>query len=646
VTERTADYRPDIDGLRAVAVGVVIVYHAFPQLLPGGFTGVDVFFVISGYLISGIILSALAANRFSYSHFYARRIRRIFPALAMVLGAVAAIGWFTLYADDYARLGRHIAGGAGFVSNFVLWRESSYFDTAVELKPLLHLWSLGIEEQFYLVWPLMLVTSSRWRLGPLTLTAVVGAISFLASIWQVRIDPTPAFFSPWARFWELLAGATLACVEIDRELKLRLEQALSPQRRNALATAGAAMIAAGVILIDGTRVFPGLWVLLPVVGTFLLLVAGPHAWLNRRVLSLRPIVWIGLISYALYLWHWPLLSFARIIGGEPPSAALRLALIAVSVGLASMTYLLVEWPVRFGSRSRNIVPALATAMLTLFVLGLTTNTAAGFIERPINRSDAAGLVDYYARMHRTGIARTYRRECDFMDWVTEATRDAIDPSCTTPGRAFTVLLWGDSYAQALSQGIREQLPTGGSLAQVTTSACSVAIDNFNLTVRDRRCEKTNLYAMAAIGRLRPKLVIIAQSTWHALVDWPRVAARTRELGAERVMVVGPFPVWVPSLPRVFAEHHLNDQAEYVGRGIDGNLFAIDRQVAAKLAGLPDVTYLSLLEKLCRNDACLARVPGEGDRDLMALDAGHLTPKGSTYVGRTVFQPVLASLGAR
>ena len=283
MTDRAAHYRPDIDGLRAVAVAVVVAYHAFPLLLPGGFVGVDVFFVISGYLISGIILGALGEGRFSFAHFYARRMRRIFPALAVVLAAVLIGGWFVLYADDYQRLGRHVAAGAAFASNFVLWRESSYFDTAVELKPLLHLWSLGIEEQFYLAWPLMLVFASRWRRGPLALTLAIGTASFLIAIWTVRIDRTPAFYAPWNRFWELLAGATLACIEADAGLRGFLARSTArPWVPNVLAIAGTLMIAAGVILIDSTRVFPGLWVLLPVAGTFFLLVAGDRAWVNRR----------------------------------------------------------------------------------------------------------------------------------------------------------------------------------------------------------------------------------------------------------------------------------------------------------------------------------------------------------------------------
>jgi hypothetical protein len=222
----------------------------------------------------------------------------------------------------------------------------------------------------------------------------------------------------------------------------------------------------------------------------------------------------------------------------------------------------------------------------------------------------------------------------------------LDPSCTAAGRDRTFLLWGDSFAQALSLGIREQLPPGTSLAQVATSACSVAIDKFDLSVRDARCEKANLYAMAAIRRLRPALVILAQSGGHTLSDWPRIAARALELGAGHVMVVGPFPLWGPGLPAIIGQHHLNDRAAYVRTGLNQSLFADDRQLAAKLGGVPNVSYVSLLDRLCQDGACLARVPGEGDLDLMVMDYGHLTPKGSSYVGRSVFKPHFDRVTAR
>ena len=640
-------YRADIDGLRAVAVIVVVLFHAFPALLPGGFVGVDVFFVISGYLISGIILTAIHAGRFSFAHFYARRIRRIFPALTIVLAAVMAVGWFGLYADDYARLARHVAAGAAFASNFALWQESSYFDVAAELKPLLHLWSLGIEEQFYLVWPLLLVTAARWRRGPLALTLFIAAISFLLSIWTVRIDRTPAFYAPWNRFWELLAGAMLACTDADEALRAGMRR-LADRRwvGHALGIAGIAMILAGVLLIDSTRVFPGLWVLLPVAGTAALIVAGPRSWINRSLLSQPLVVWVGLISYPLYLWHWPLLSLARVIGSDTPEVSVRVVLIALSVLLAWLTYAIAERPIRFTLRSPIVVPAVSTAMVAVFAWGLATNVSGGFVERPVNRNSAAKLVEFYERMRRSDLPAAYRYECDFMDTRTEQVRPALDPSCTAPGREQTYFLWGDSFAQSLSRGIREQLPAATALAQVATSACLVSITNFDLTVPGRRCERANVFAMEAIQRLRPAVAILAQSGGHAIADWKGISAKALELGAGHVIVVGPFPIWRPSLPAVYAEHHLTDHAEYVGTGLDQESFAIDRTLASELQGLNGVTYVSLLDRLCDRGACLARVPGEGELDLMAVDFGHLSPKGSSYVGRAILKPYFDRLTQR
>ena len=635
-------YRPDIDGLRAIAVGVVMAYHAFPSVLSGGFVGVDVFFVISGYLISGIILDALNGGRFSFATFYARRIRRIFPALALMLVAVLAAGWYLLYADDYARLGRQAAAGAAFVSNFALWQESSYFDVAADLKPLLHLWSLGIEEQFYLLWPVMLVLASRWRYGPVGLTLIIGSVSFLLAIWTVRIDRTPAFFAPWTRFWELLAGALLAGIDRQTELNAWVQRALTPMVRHGMAMAGFIMIAAGVVLIDSTRVFPGLWVLLPVGGAALLIASGPDAVINRRILSLRVMVWVGLISYPLYLWHWPLLSFAQLMEGRTPLPEFRALLLAVSVVLAAATYYLIERPIRFGVRRRATVPALAVVMSVVCAAGLALFAYDGAIDRPINRADAARLVDYYERMRRTGLADAYWRGCDFMDWNTDRTREAIDASCTAGGAQHTVMLWGDSFAQALSLGIRESLPPGTALAQVATSACPPQIDNFH-RVREQRCEKANPYAMAAIERLRPDVVILAQSDDHGVTDWPRLTDRVLSLGARHVVIVGPFPTWRPGLPRIYGEHHLQDHAERVGIGLEVGRFTTDRDVAARVAGRSRVTYLSLLEHLCRDAACLARVPGENELDLMVLDFGHLTPKGSSYVGRAIWKNTLEPL---
>ena len=203
-------YRPDVDGLRALAIVPVVVFHAFPTLAPGGFVGVDVFFVISGYLISSIILGGLERGRFTFREFYARRIKRIFPALVLVLAACLAWAWFALFSDAYALLGKHVAGGAGFIANFLYWDEAGYFDAASDTKPLLHLWSLGIEEQFYLVWPALLVLSWRLHFPIAFLIAILGTVSFAINVVVVRSDQVAAFYAPWTRLWELLMGSGLA----------------------------------------------------------------------------------------------------------------------------------------------------------------------------------------------------------------------------------------------------------------------------------------------------------------------------------------------------------------------------------------------------------------------------------------------------
>lgn len=267
-------YRADIDGLRAIAVLSVVLFHAFPNLAAGGFVGVDIFFVISGFLISSIIMSNLYKGSFSFKEFYARRIKRIFPALILVMVACFAIGWIALLADEYKQLGKHIAGGAGFVSNFLLWSESGYFDSAAETKPLLHLWSLGIEEQFYIAWPLLLWIAWKKRFNLLIIAVAVALISFVLNINIVRSNAAAAFYSPQTRFWELMAGSVLAHVTLHKQnlfqkprhrLGMLLNQIGHAQPsdsngkalRNAKSVFGAVLIAIGVLFITKERQFPG-----------------------------------------------------------------------------------------------------------------------------------------------------------------------------------------------------------------------------------------------------------------------------------------------------------------------------------------------------------------------------------------------------
>ena len=358
-------YRPDIDGLRAIAVLSVVIYHAFPDTLKAGFMGVDIFFVISGYLISSIIFESIDRGSFSFGQFYGRRIKRIFPALTLVLLSCLVFGWFGLLGDEFKQLGKHMAAGAGFVSNFFLWQESGYFNNAAETKPLLHLWSLAIEEQFYIVWPLVVWLTWKRKWLFLSVFIGLGVASFVYNVHLVRLDPTATFFSPATRIWELLAGVLLAYMKVR-------PTAWQPSQRqlHVASTFGVALLAFGLYRIDKGRPYPGTWALLPILGSFCLIFAGPTAWFNRLVLSNRLLVWVGLISFPLYLWHWPMLSFMRIVESETPSLGYRVLAVGLSVLLAWITYYFVEKPIRADGKSTLKIVVLTTCVAASGLAGL------------------------------------------------------------------------------------------------------------------------------------------------------------------------------------------------------------------------------------------------------------------------------------
>jgi peptidoglycan/LPS O-acetylase OafA/YrhL len=367
-------YRADIDGLRAIAVLSVIGFHTFPALVPGGFVGVDVFFVISGYLITGILLRNLRDLRFSFLDFYGRRIRRIFPALLLVLAACLAAGWYLLLPDEFQDVARHVLASAGFFSNWLLWHHNFYFSTDADIRPLQHLWSLAVEEQFYIAWPVVLWLAWRLRLNVAVVIAILAVGSFALNIRDTFgpafVSTQIAFASSQTRAWELLLGGLLAYTTAfgGRSLPFIPVAGATPareMRNNVLATSGIVLLACALVSISPERAFPGFWALLPTIGTYLIIAAGPHAWLNSAVLASRPCRFIGIISYPLYLWHWPLLSFARILNGATPTAMVRVALIGVAIFLAWLTFQTVERPIRGGRRLPLKAISLLAGMLVV-----------------------------------------------------------------------------------------------------------------------------------------------------------------------------------------------------------------------------------------------------------------------------------------
>jgi peptidoglycan/LPS O-acetylase OafA/YrhL len=380
------NYRPDIDGMRAVAVLAVVANHAFPGRLPGGFIGVDVFFVISGFLISTIIFENLDSETFTFREFYSRRIRRIFPALITTLVGVLVLGWFLLISEELTLLGKHVTAGAAFLSNFVLQGEVGYFDSSSETKPLLHLWSLGIEEQFYIAWPLILWFAWKRQINLLSVTLLLAFASFYFNVQGVKTDPTSAFYLPHTRFWELMTGSALAWVTIYLNvpklgLRLTLDRWLnrivfhSPREsdgrtlKNFTAIAGTSLLIFGFLAFNKSTTYPGLSALVPILGSLLLIYAGPDAWINQKLLSSKILVWFGLISFPLYLWHWPLISYAWIMEGGVPPTIMRASAVLLAIVLAWATKVFIEQPFRFGKEKIRL--KVFILCLTLSIVGLT-----------------------------------------------------------------------------------------------------------------------------------------------------------------------------------------------------------------------------------------------------------------------------------
>ena len=373
-------YRPDIDGLRAFAVLAVIGYHYFPQWIKGGFVGVDIFFVISGFLIGGILLDSIRADRFCLLEFYMRRIRRIIPALVLVMAAVLTFGWFALLPDDYKSLGKHAVGGASFISNLMLWKESGYFDVISERKPLLHLWSLSVEEQFYIIFPVFLwaLWRKKWRFITFIFVLLLVSLAYNLSVYKKQ--EVFDFYAPMTRFWELLAGSMIAAIQRSntqlfsrvflqcdaRLAKILLETSTMKNDghtlRNCLSILGFLLLVTAVFTTSMQH-FPGNKAILPVLGAVCLIVAGVQGWGNRLLLAWRPMVLVGLISYPLYLWHWPLIAYARIILGEMPDRTFRIALVGIALVLATLTYLLIERPIRFGKHGKNVKAVILLILL-------------------------------------------------------------------------------------------------------------------------------------------------------------------------------------------------------------------------------------------------------------------------------------------
>ncbi|MCS4609151.1 acyltransferase [Enterobacter kobei] len=437
----TIKYRADIDGLRAFAVISVVIFHYFPALLPGGFVGVDVFFVISGYLIGTIIYKDILSDNFSYKEFYIRRALRIFPALILVLTFCYYVGWSVLFEDEFAALGKHIASGAGFISNIISWSESGYFDKNASLKPLLHLWSLGVEEQFYIIIPFLLIVSYALFRNVFISSAIIALASFIYCIVTMTSNPTANYYSPVTRFWELMAGVLLAIATVNG-YRLKSEKA-----RNILSLSSALILVLSIFIINEDMPFPGYIAALPVMGAVLFIFSGADAVINRTLFSFKPVVIVGLVSYPLYLWHWPLISFARIIYGSTPDVKTTIVILFAACVLSLATYYLFEKPLRkiFKQQRGRKAIALTGTMMILLCLGLLTSYQNGIPNR-----DFVKLSPDRKSGYGGGMPKNIALGCGA---TTEHQKKYI-PNCFHDSRGeSTYGLIGDSKSMALFPGL-------------------------------------------------------------------------------------------------------------------------------------------------------------------------------------------------
>ena len=598
-------YRADIDGLRAVSILLVVGYHAQPWLVPGGFIGVDIFFVISGFLITRIILTRANAGTFSSLEFYARRVRRIFPALIVVLAVTYLIGWFVLLPDGFALLGRSTAAGVAFVSNLFQLRQTGYFAPDAAENPLLHLWSLGIEEQFYIFWPPLLVLMFGSKNRRVWIAAIAVA-SFGVSLMIFLGCREWSFYSPISRAWELLAGGIVANRLIDRP---EGETRRFPHADNFKAAIGIAAIVGAAVALNKDSLFPGAYALLPVFGAVLIVIA-PNSAVNRILLSSRPMVLIGLISYPLYLWHWPLLSYLAIMRNGVPNVVEIWAAVVVAVVLSWLTFRFVEIPLR---RNPTAVPKLSFALLTVGVVGLATAAGAGFGFRfPADIRDIAML----SPRNNAG----FRDKC-----FLEAPDARLDANCIEQGNKPLLFLWGDSTAAALYPGLKKAAETiPFRLARFAAPGCAPIL-------ADVKCAGVNDLVFGFVKSSHPEIVLL-HAMWDRTHDLDKLGETIRQLKAlhiPRIVILGPVPLWKRTLPlalvNTFRFRHV--VADRIASGVSGA--GSDQQMRA-FSEAAGVEYISAWRALCDSEGCLTRVGPTAD-DVVTTDIVHLSNAGSKFL---------------
>lgn len=648
--ELACAYRPEIDGLRAVAILLVVGFHALPTLVPGGFIGVDVFFVISGFLITQLLLRSGPKKTTALRDFYAARVRRIFPSLVVVLLAALAAGWWILFPDEYALLGNLALSSSLFIPNFALMRGAGYFATEAATNPLLHLWSLGIEEQFYLCWPLViLLTRERPQRTKLICWALLGG-SLGYSLLMADSNPIRLFYSPLARSWELLVGAALA---------LSSNTARRAASANWAAGLGALLIGLSTILFSKSTSQTPLCIFMPVAGTVLMLWAGSLAPVNAKILSSRLAIALGKISYPFYLWHWVLLAYTAILSSSQTSLATRSCLVIASLLLSWGTYRFVEIPIRFAPFRNSATPFLVTAIAICGLSGSLVSRMKGFPERRAEKERT--FLDFFENssprfqyLYRADIFRKWRTECAFFNFAPDLAGhpvenrrdskpiDAIAERCFKRDARYkhAVLLWGDSHAKSLSPGLQRHLPEDWQLLQVSTVECPPSIERQTPSATSQ-CDQSNYFALKTVRESKPEVVVVAQKEDHSAQTLQQIATSLKGLGVKRVVLVGPVPHWDGELPRILARSRLAMPRRTKERLVMKH-HEVNENLRRTLPNDSAQKYADIMALLCDGRGCLTHLGDDVKETITTWDYGHLTPHASEFVAARLLVPLITS----
>ena len=611
-------YRADIDGLRALAVLPVLLYHAGVPGFPGGFVGVDIFFVISGYMICGMIDGDIRDGSFSLSKFYKRRILRILPALFVMFLVTSLLAYFYCLPVELEDYSKSLASAVGSISNVYFAATAGYFDAPAETKPLLHTWSLGVEEQFYLIVPLLMLFA--YRVAPKRaklLFAAVAAISFAAAVAVSYRNTTFVFYLTPFRAWELALGALLSIKFIPAPK--------SPFGKNLCGKIGILLVL-GTVFLGSSSAPLLLMTSLASIGATLI-IASSEGGISTvgKWLSVRPVVFVGLISYSLYLWHWPLIVFQRTDGllGDSSGALTKLTPIAVSIGIAWLSWKFVEMPFRSKARdiSTGVVFGVAsTATTSLAALcGLVLILGGAPFRFPERVVAIASYLAYDPSLtFRSGhcYLATNRQQ---LDMQTCMKLDAKRPN---------YLLVGDSHAAHLWFGLSSAMPEV-NLLQATASACRPAVEHVS-QLDSRACPRLMRFVFDDfLANNRIDKVLLAAS-WKD-EDIPALS-ETLEMLMSRgldVVVLGPIVEYDGALPRLLADEILRGSPS-IARGMRTPGIAERDRALRRMVTAKGATYLSVYDSVCRDGHCDEFA--EGDIPLQ-FDAGHLTAEGSVEVGR-------------